>query len=69
MKTFKTVYIKGRDWFINIDEVNTDMKELEEAIEICFKQDIDEYKKLKPEQKISRAVQLSHKYPHQTIPV
>ena len=63
----KTVAIKGTDWFNLTGGFAPDQKELAEAIEIYFKKDMDNFKKLHAWDRPKRIVELARKYPHHTI--
>lgn len=63
----KTIIIKGTDWYRNTDFTEPDQAELKEAIEICFKKDIEAFKKLHSWDKPQRLIELARKYPYHTI--
>ena len=63
----KTIIIKGTNWYKNTDEVNTDMDELTQAIEICYKKDMQILKAAHPIDRLKITADLIRKYPHHKI--
>ncbi len=63
----KTVAIKGTDWYNLTGGFAPDQKELAAAIEICFKKDMENFKKLHYFDKPKRLVELARKYPNHDI--
>jgi hypothetical protein len=63
----QTIIIKGTNWYKNTDVVNTDMQELKQAIEICYKKDMETLKKAHHLDKQRLFAHFIRKYPHHTI--
>jgi hypothetical protein len=62
-----TIIIKGSDWYRNVNAVNTDMQELNAAIEICYKKDMETLKKAHHLDKQKLFAAFIRKYPHHKI--
>jgi len=62
----KTITIKGSNWF-NYTGLMPDMKELAEAIEICYAKDMERLKKAPQWDKARLLVEYARKYPHHKI--
>ena len=63
-----TIIIKGSNWYKNTDVVNTDMQELNEAVEICYKKDMEVLRKAHYLDRPQMLINLARKYPHHVIP-